>query len=105
MASFEFSEQASADLEAIVDFIAADNPDAAVAVVEAIRESCLLLCEFPLISFRRPRLTKKPVRLLVVSRYPNYLIVYQPDSRSLQILRVLRGLQNMRRLVLDDAST
>lgn len=41
------SDDASADLEDIGDFIAEDNPDAAVAFVQRLRKRCFNLLPFP----------------------------------------------------------
>jgi len=103
MPPFELSAQAVIDLETIADFIASDSPAAAREVVAAIRESCRLASQFPEMGFRRPRLTSKPVRFHVVPQFPNYLIAYLPDSKPLQVVRVLRAFQSTRRLVVDSA--
>ena len=41
--AYRLTEQAEADIEAIADFIAADNIDAAVKVVLALEEAFVLL--------------------------------------------------------------
>ena len=96
MAFFRLTPDAIDDLDAIWSFIFKDNPDAADAVEEEIRSACALLAKEPLIGRVRPEVTILPVRFWTVPRYPNYIVVYRPDSRPLEIVRVLHGMRDIK---------
>lgn len=79
---------AIADLLAIVEYIAEDNPDAAQALQEEIEHKVSRLREFPQRS-RHGRVAG--TRELVVR--PNYLVVYAVNPDTVTILRVLHAAQ------------
>lgn len=83
-----FSPQALADLEAAVRFIAADNPDAAVRVGNALIDRVAILENFPLIGSPYP---KRPGVRKLVSR--PYVIYYRPrlEDNCVDILRYWHG--------------
>lgn len=87
------------DLDAIWHYIYKDNPYAADAVEDEIRLACAMLAEGPMRGRERRHLTELPVRFWTLSRYPNYIIVYRPDSRPLEIIRVLHGMRDVKRLL------
>lgn len=89
MSKYHFTPQAVADLFDIWSFIAADNPTAADRVEEAVFRACDLLADSPLVGRSRKDLTPLPLRFWVVQPYSNYLIVYHPDRKPLQVIRVL----------------
>jgi plasmid stabilization system protein ParE len=99
MASFRLTQDAIEDLDAIWSFIFKDNPDAADAVEDETRSVCFLLAQGPLKGHVRPDLTKLPVRFWTPPKYPNYMIVYKPDSRPIEIVRVLHGMRNLKRIL------
>ncbi len=43
----------------------------------------------------RKDLTASPVRFWVVHPYSKYLIVYDPEKKPLQIIRILHGSRNL----------
>ena len=47
----------------------------------------------------RPDLTARPLRFRTLIRYPNYSIVYRPETAPLQIVAVLHGKRNIRRVL------
>ena len=85
------TESAEADLEAIADWIAADNPSRALSFVEELRSACRSLASaarrYPLI----PRYESAGIRRRV---YRDYLILYRISKRTIEILRVLHGAQD-----------
>ncbi len=99
MASFRFSRDAIDDLDAIWLHIYKNNPKAADAVEEEVRSACALLAESPLQGHLRRDLTELPVRFWTLPRYPNYMIVYDPNARPLAILRVLHGKRDLKQLL------
>lgn len=76
------------DRAAIMDYIAQDNPAAALELDELIEARTAALIE-------RPRLYKpgriKGTREMVIR--PNYVVVYQEDGKTVTILRVLHAAQ------------
>jgi len=47
MGTYSFSDAAIADLEKICDYLALNNPDAAIALFEKIRQKCKTVAQFP----------------------------------------------------------
>ena len=78
--------RAEANLLRIVEFIAEDNVDAAIALAKLIRVRVEQLSEPPTL-FRKGRV--RGTREMVV--HPNYLVVYRVQARAkrVEILRVL----------------
>ena len=99
MARYRFTPEADSDLFEIWSYIARDNPDAADRVEAAIYEACTLLAQSPLSGQVRKEFTSRPVRFWIVPRFPNYLIVYRPDARPLEIIRVLHGMRDVRQIL------
>jgi antitoxin ParD1/3/4 len=95
MTAYRFTPDAIEDIDAIWSYIARDNSEAAYSVEQAIVAACLSLAENPLQGHLRPELTKLPVRFWTLPRYSNYTIIYRPESRPLQILRVLHGMRDL----------
>ena len=100
-APFQFTPQATEDLDGIWWFIAADSEQAADRVETEIVSACHQLARSPLIGHKRTDITNLPVRFWTLPRYPNYVIVYRPDTRPLQIVAILHGRQDLMRRVKD----
>ena len=85
-----FSPQAIADLESAVRFIAAENPDAAVRLGNALIDRVAILENFPLLG---PPYAKRPGVRKLVSR--PYIIFYRfrESENSVDILRYWHGAQ------------
>ncbi|MCG7354133.1 type II toxin-antitoxin system RelE/ParE family toxin [Roseomonas mucosa] len=86
-----YAPEALDDLDAIFDFIAADNPGRAVTYIEEIRQACRSLCDMPLIGVDRPDL-RPGVRVLAVRR--RVVIAYEIVADRIDILRVFSGGQD-----------
>lgn len=82
-----WTEEAADDLEAILDYIAADNPQAAAETVREIEVACNRLDRFP--NLGRPGAVPG-TREIVLPRLP-YLVVYRTTPGRPTILRVLHG--------------
>ncbi len=85
------------DLDDIWSFIAADSVDAANRVESAIFEACESVARYPLLGSKRAEITPLPVRFWVVTRYPNFIVVYRPETKPLQIIAVLHGKRDIKR--------
>ena len=72
---------------------------AADRVEEAIYDACTSLAEAPLRGHSRPDLTARRLRFWTLTPYPNYTIVYRPETAPLQIVAVLHGKRNIRRIL------
>jgi len=95
MSKYQLTPPATSDLLEIWNFIAEDNPTAADKVIEAIFRGCQLLADSPHAGRFREDLTSLPVRFWVVQPYSNYLIVYRPETKPLQIIRVLHAARDI----------
>ncbi len=92
---FVLTPRAVADLDAIWSYIAEDNPEAADRVEAAILAACSGLARHPLMGTRRREITELPVRFWAVTRFPNFVVVYRPEFRPLQVIAVLHGKRNL----------
>src|SRR6187551_3998006 len=97
MNQYQLTFNAKEDLLVILDYISADNPAAADRVEASIFESCDFLAKTPFAGHLRQDLTHRPVRFWAVPRYPNYLIVYDPASNPLTVIRILHAARDAAR--------
>ena len=81
------SKQARADLDAIWDYIAADNPDAADALLHRIGDTLCMLADNPRAGRERPELAAS-LRSFPVG---NYIVFYLPLSDGINVVRILSG--------------
>lgn len=95
MTRYHVTPQALDDLFEIWSYIAQDNPTAADRVEEAIYAACEILVNSPFIGTVRKDLTKLPVRFWLVPPFPNYFIVYDPEAKPIQIIRILHHARNI----------
>ena len=95
MTEYRFTPQAVDDLFEIWSYIAGDNLDAANRVEEAVYSACAFLAESPLAGRVREDLTALPVRFWLVQPFRNCWIVYDPQSKPLQIIRILHPARNI----------
>lgn len=82
------TREAEADLEAIGDYIAADNPARAVTFVRELVGRLALLSNMPRAFPLVPRYEHTGVRRLP---YGNYLIFYRVAETQVEILHILNG--------------
>jgi plasmid stabilization system protein ParE len=97
MSRYRLTPKARADLLAIWSYIAANNVEAADRVEAAIHHACAFLAEYPLCGHTRRDLTTLPVRIWTVPRYPNYVVVYDPVTKPVRIIRLLHGAREILR--------
>lgn len=89
---------AQAELEAIADYIARDNPRRALTFVQELRERCLSLADLPLAFPLVPRYEDRGIRYRV---HGNYQIFYrvvpgevgEPPAR-IDVLHILHSARN-----------
>ena len=88
MPELEWKAPAVADLMAIADYISADTPDAALALVADLQGTVAQLPAHP----KRCRPGRvEGTRELVVR--PNYIVVYTETAAAVTVLRVLHAAQ------------
>jgi toxin ParE1/3/4 len=85
------TEAAEQDLTEVVDYIADENPVAALKVAIKIEKNILKLEDFPLVGVvpRVRRLAKKGYRILIVDDYLVFYII--ADNEIIEIRRILSG--------------
>jgi plasmid stabilization system protein ParE len=79
--------------------LAAHSENAADHVEQAIYDACAFLAEGSLRGHTRADLTSHTLRFWTLIRYPNYTIVYRPETNPVQIIAVLQGKRNLRRVL------
>jgi|SRR5580700_4855686 plasmid stabilization system protein ParE len=99
MSVYTLTPLAKADIFHIWSYIADDNENAADRVEQAIYDACAFVAEAPLRGPSRPNLTTRSLRFWTLTRYPNYTIVYRPESVPLEVVAVLHGKRNVRRIL------
>ncbi len=82
-------QRAIQDRDAQLDYIAQDNPMAAVSQGDRIAEQIEILQQHP--QMGRPG-RKQGTRELVISRTP-FIVVYRVKGKRIELLRVLHGAQ------------
>ena len=88
------SPEADDDIVEIASHIGADNLEAALRWVDVIDAKLRLLSEFPGLGAQRDELAAG-VRSLPVG---NYLIFYRPIDGGIEVVRVVHGARNLRRI-------
>ena len=82
-----WTRKALANLDQEAEYIAQDNPEAAVRIVEQIRSSVQTLLDFPALG--RPGRVSG-TRELVINETP-YIVPYRIREQTVEILRVLHS--------------
>jgi plasmid stabilization system protein ParE len=101
---FQLTPRALNDLSEIWDYIAEDNVSAANRVESAILSACTSLARHPLLGSKRTEITPLPVRFWTVTRFPNFIVVYRPDTKPLQVIAVVHGKRNIEALLKEPGS-
>ncbi len=96
---FQFTPQATEDLDAIWWFIAEHNQRAADRVEMEILTTCRRLAKHPLMGIKRQDITSLTVRFWTLPKFPNYVIVYRPELIPLQVIAVLHGKRDLKEVL------
>jgi toxin ParE1/3/4 len=83
-----WTDRAVADLFAIGDYIAEDNPSAARAWLERLRDQATLAAEVPLAGRRVPEIGRDDIRETFLR---SYRIVYRVEGDGITVLTVFEG--------------
>lgn len=96
MKRFKLSLEAGRDIREIWEYIVPDSVRAARKVRLMLLDACQLQAEHRKIGHRREDLTDEQVLFWPVG---SYLIVYVPDTRPLELVRVISGARDVRPLL------
>ena len=99
MSVYALTPLAKADIFDIWCYLAEDSEDAAERVEQAVYDACALVAQGPGRGHSRPDLTSRSLRFWTLTRYPNYTVVYRPESAPLQVVAVLNGKRNIPRIL------
>ncbi|HEY6347453.1 MAG TPA: type II toxin-antitoxin system RelE/ParE family toxin [Bryobacteraceae bacterium] len=99
MSAYVLTPLAKVDIFDIWAYIAEDSETAADRVQQAVYDACAFVAEGPSRGHTRPDLTARPLRFWTLTRYPNYTVVYRPETSPLEIVAVLHGKRNIRRIL------
>ncbi len=99
MSSYALTPLAKADIFDIWSYIADDSQEAANRVEQAIYKACAFVAHAPTRGHCRSDLTNRALRFWTLTRYPNYTVVYRPDTSPLQVVAVVHGKRHLQRLL------
>jgi plasmid stabilization system protein ParE len=99
MSIYVLTPLAKADIFDIWSYIASDSEEAANRVEQAIYDACAFVAESPMRGHARADFTNRPLRFWTLTRYPNYTVVYRTETSPLQVIAVLHGKRNARRVL------
>jgi plasmid stabilization system protein ParE len=85
---------AEADLEAIGDYIARDNPTRAISFTAELREKCAGLADMPLSFPLVPRYEQRGVRHRVHGSYQIFYRTVGDPIERIDVLHILHGARN-----------
>lgn len=97
MSGYVLSSDAAQDIDDIWEHIATDSLDAADRVIDSLLKACRMLGEHSGAGHRREDLAED--RLLLFWPVGDFLILYRPETRPLQIVAVVRGSRDIPSLV------
>jgi plasmid stabilization system protein ParE len=99
MSGYSLTSRAKADVFEIWSYIARDSEGAADRVEQAIYDACAFSAHAPMLGHLRPQLTSRSLRFWTLKRFPNYSVVYRPETVPLEVVAVLQGKRDIRRLL------
>ncbi len=87
MSVYALTPLAKSDIFDIWSYIADDSnsEETANRVEQAIYDACAFVAEAPMRGHTRSDLTSRPLRFWTLTRYPNYTVVYRPETSPLQV--------------------
>ena len=79
--------------------IAEDNQGAAERVETEILATCHRLAKHPGMGTKRADITTLAVRFWTSTKFPNYVVVYRPETVPLQVVAILRGKRDLKQVL------
>ncbi|MGB9204222.1 MAG: type II toxin-antitoxin system RelE/ParE family toxin [Terriglobales bacterium] len=100
MSVYALTPLAKADIFDIWSYIADNSTEeTANSVEQAIYDACAFVAEAPMRGHSRSDLTSRSLRFWTLTQYPNYTVVYRPETSPIQVVAVLHGKRNIRRIL------
>lgn len=101
MSDYSLTPLARADIFDIWCYIAehSNSEETANRVEQAIYDACAFVAKAPMRGHSRSDLTSRPLRFWTLTRYPNYIVVYRAETSPVQVVAVLHGKRNIRRVL------
>ena len=96
MKTFVLTPQAARDLNEIWGYLSPDQAEAADRVLKTLEAAMRKLARMPEIGHLREDLADRRHRFLLVY---SYLIVYRPETKPLQVIRVLHASRDVQSLL------
>ena len=93
--NYRISRRADADIEAICQYIAKDNPDAADRLDQRMHEAIQQLARVPGLGHRRADVQDGRYQFWNVGQY---VIAYWVEQKELIVVRVIHGARDFRKL-------
>ncbi len=87
------AEPAQKDILEIVNFVAKDNPRAAIGIINIFESTFKMLAEFPASGVKKDGIKDKSV--LIYTTKKRYSIAYRVKNNTLEILRILTTYQDL----------
>jgi toxin ParE1/3/4 len=103
MPKFILSEYVEPELEAIWEYIAIDNIDAADRFIEAAYGTIQQLARMPGMGRKRdfPHTRLRQLRSFRVKDFENYLVFYGPIADGIEVFHVVHGARDIERIWAD----
>ena len=92
---FVLTLDAADDLGAIVKYVQVDSPTNAVRLIDDFESTFRLIARRPRIGHRRTDLADEALRVFPVH---SFVIVYRPETKPLEIIRIMHGARDLRAL-------
>ena len=99
MNGYVLTPTAKADLFQIWAYIARNSEEAASRAEQAIHNACAFVAEAPMRGHLRFDVTNRQLRFWTLTRYPNYSVVNLPETVPLEIVAVMHGKRDLRRIL------
>ena len=99
--SYGIRRMADRDLDEIAEHLGSRHPDVGLRFLQAVKQECLLLAEYPGAGTLRQRVPKRlrGLRSWPIRGYRNYLIFYLQTEGGIDALRVLHGARRLGRVL------
>ncbi len=98
--SFVLTPSASRDIDGILEYIIEQSgANRALGVYRKLCEGFSRIAEQPRVGHVRDDLADESLRVFKVF---SYLIIYRPDTKPIQIIRVIHGARDLPRAIEDD---
>ncbi len=98
MSRYRLTRRARTDLLQIWNYIAEHNIDAADRLREEFRSAFNRVADMPNLGHTREEILDATYRFW---RVRSYLIVYRPDAKPLQVIRIIHGARDLKSLFGD----